>query len=221
MRRRNADRLKPMLSDEVWKMFAAMFNCLTLCCRMVLESWQSLSWQRSFVSVCSSKIPLRLSQGPPSDPSLSHLNMSSCRSGPTTARWHVEFSRLRVWLWLSSCGIWQTVQTDLRPDDGGSKHLWNVGQFLRDYAAQYSRRLSYFSRLGGELWMKFFWKTGKSPVRITLIRAEGQTKELLVRNGNADHLRETPVLTFVRRNVRSDIMAWLGRCQWKFPGRCK
>jgi hypothetical protein len=27
-----------------------------------------------------------------------------------------------------------------RPDDGGSKHLWNVGQFLRDYTAQQSRR---------------------------------------------------------------------------------
>jgi hypothetical protein len=26
--------------------------------------------------------------------------------------------------------------------DGGSKHLWNVGELLRDYTAQYSRRLS-------------------------------------------------------------------------------
>jgi hypothetical protein len=28
-----------------------------------------------------------------------------------------------------------------RPDDGGSKHLWNVGLVLRDYTAQYPRRL--------------------------------------------------------------------------------
>jgi hypothetical protein len=27
-----------------------------------------------------------------------------------------------------------------RPDDGGSKHLWNVGQFLRDDTAQHHRR---------------------------------------------------------------------------------
>jgi hypothetical protein len=25
------------------------------------------------------------------------------------------------------------------PDDGGSKHLWNIGQFLRDYTAQQQR----------------------------------------------------------------------------------
>jgi hypothetical protein len=28
------------------------------------------------------------------------------------------------------------------PDDGGNKHLWDVGQLLRYYKAQYSRRLS-------------------------------------------------------------------------------
>jgi hypothetical protein len=30
-----------------------------------------------------------------------------------------------------------------RPDDGGSKHLWNVGLLLRDYTAQYLKMLSY------------------------------------------------------------------------------
>jgi hypothetical protein len=35
---------------------------------------------------------------------------------------------------------WPTFQ--IRLDDGGSKHLWNVGQLLRDYTAQYPRRLS-------------------------------------------------------------------------------
>jgi hypothetical protein len=29
-----------------------------------------------------------------------------------------------------------------RPGDGGSKHLWNVGQFLRDCTAQNTRRQS-------------------------------------------------------------------------------
>jgi hypothetical protein len=29
-----------------------------------------------------------------------------------------------------------------RPDDGSSKHLWNVGQFLWDYTAQHPRRQS-------------------------------------------------------------------------------
>jgi hypothetical protein len=31
-------------------------------------------------------------------------------------------------------------QGDNRPDDGGSKHLWNVGKFLPDYTALQSRR---------------------------------------------------------------------------------
>jgi hypothetical protein len=29
-----------------------------------------------------------------------------------------------------------------RPDDGGSTHLKNIGQLLRDFTAQYPRRLS-------------------------------------------------------------------------------
>jgi hypothetical protein len=28
-----------------------------------------------------------------------------------------------------------------RPDDGGSKHLWNVGQLQRHYTALHSKRL--------------------------------------------------------------------------------
>jgi hypothetical protein len=34
------------------------------------------------------------------------------------------------------------VLTAMRPDDGGSKHLWNFGQFLPDYTAQHTRRQS-------------------------------------------------------------------------------
>jgi hypothetical protein len=45
---------------------------------------------------------------------------------------------------------WSLAETDRRfrdaPDDGGSKHLWNVSQFLRGYTAQYPRRLSLSSR---------------------------------------------------------------------------
>jgi hypothetical protein len=29
-----------------------------------------------------------------------------------------------------------------RTEDGGNKHLWKVGQFLRDYTAQHPRRRS-------------------------------------------------------------------------------
>jgi hypothetical protein len=32
---------------------------------------------------------------------------------------------------------------DNRPDDGGSKHLRNVGQFLRDYMVQHPRLMIY------------------------------------------------------------------------------
>jgi hypothetical protein len=63
-----------------------------------------------------------------------------CKS-PTTSfiRSHITISTLfsvicNLWRWLSS---WM-----LCPDDGGSKHLWNVGQFLPDYAAQQPRRQS-------------------------------------------------------------------------------
>jgi hypothetical protein len=34
--------------------------------------------------------------------------------------------KLQLWKWLSSH----------RPDDGGSKHLWNIGKLLPDYTAQ-------------------------------------------------------------------------------------
>jgi hypothetical protein len=38
--------------------------------------------------------------------------------------------------------FWDVVPCSLthRPDDGGSKHLWNVGKFLPDYMAQHSKR---------------------------------------------------------------------------------
>jgi hypothetical protein len=31
----------------------------------------------------------------------------------------------------------------IRPDDGGRKHLWNVGKFLPDYVAQQHSRQPY------------------------------------------------------------------------------
>jgi hypothetical protein len=37
--------------------------------------------------------------------------------------------------------LWDITLCSLRVDDGGNKHLWNVGQLLRDYTAQYSRSL--------------------------------------------------------------------------------
>lgn len=35
------------------------------------------------------------------------------------------------------CAHYLHLQSDL-PDDGSSKHVWNISQFLRDYTAQYS-----------------------------------------------------------------------------------
>jgi hypothetical protein len=32
-------------------------------------------------------------------------------------------------------------------DDGGSKHLWNVRQLIRDYTAQYPQKLSFSAEL--------------------------------------------------------------------------
>jgi hypothetical protein len=34
----------------------------------------------------------------------------------------------------------QVLRAMNRPDDGGSKHLWNVGKFLSEYTAQQLRR---------------------------------------------------------------------------------
>jgi hypothetical protein len=59
---------------------------------------------------------------------------ASMRQSDETSR--VRFSRRRVWRWLSS-GMLQWIH---RPDDGGSKHLWDVGQFLPDYTALHPRR---------------------------------------------------------------------------------
>jgi hypothetical protein len=36
--------------------------------------------------------------------------------------------------------FWDTVTFSHRPDDGGSKHLWNFCKFLLDYTVQHSRR---------------------------------------------------------------------------------
>jgi hypothetical protein len=76
--------------------------------------------------------------------------------------WAFRFSRRRVWRWLSSGMLRRVVSyklTDvsevltasriraiLHDDDGGSKHLWSVGQCLRDYTVPHPRRQSY-SRL--------------------------------------------------------------------------
>jgi hypothetical protein len=60
-----------------------------------------------------------------------------------------------------------------RPDEGGSKHLWNVGQLLPDYTAQYPRRLlpSYSPPLEPEISIVTLacrgdpWVTGAEPHR--------------------------------------------------------
>jgi hypothetical protein len=56
--------------------------------------------------------------------------------------WDLKFSRRRVWRWLSSGLLRRVVWSgdEHRRDDGGSKHLWNVGKLLSDYTAQQPRR---------------------------------------------------------------------------------
>jgi hypothetical protein len=52
--------------------------------------------------------------------------------------WYISFSRR--WMWKNFLLVGCAVKSGNRPDDGGSKDLWNVGQFLRDYMAQRPRR---------------------------------------------------------------------------------
>jgi hypothetical protein len=53
--------------------------------------------------------------------------------------WDLRFSRQRVWRWLS-VGCFRGPYCLHHPDDGGSKVLWNVGQYLEDYTLQHSKR---------------------------------------------------------------------------------
>jgi hypothetical protein len=43
---------------------------------------------------------------------------------------------------VAPCGLVEDYHQDYRSDDGGSKHLWNVGKLLIDYTAQKPRRQS-------------------------------------------------------------------------------
>jgi hypothetical protein len=68
-------------------------------------------------------------------------------------RWDFMFSRWQVWRWMSPSFLRLIVSQKLTdvsevitasiirapPNDGGSKYLWNVGQFIRDYQPQQSR----------------------------------------------------------------------------------
>jgi hypothetical protein len=51
------------------------------------------------------------------------MDVKDCSAEFSFIKW--EFSRLRVWRWLSSELI------DDRPDDGDSRYLWNVGNFYQ------------------------------------------------------------------------------------------
>jgi hypothetical protein len=56
-------------------------------------------------------------------------------------KWHAPWARKdsQVLFDVLSILMWRT-EIEMGPDDGGSKHLWNVGQFLPDYTAQHPRR---------------------------------------------------------------------------------
>jgi hypothetical protein len=56
--------------------------------------------------------------------------------------WDLRFSRRRLWRWLSS-GM---LRRGRCPDDGDSKHLWNVCKLLPDCTAQHSTRQSILRR---------------------------------------------------------------------------
>jgi hypothetical protein len=55
--------------------------------------------------------------------------VSCCKKHMWFMRWHFRFSRPRVWRWLSFWGV--APCSLIETDDGGSKHLWNFGQFLQ------------------------------------------------------------------------------------------
>jgi hypothetical protein len=67
--------------------------------------------------------------------------------------WDFRFPWLWLWRWLSFGMLCHVVCTH-RPDDGGSKHFWNINQYLPDYTAQHSRRWS--SALNFVLWLKSY-----------------------------------------------------------------
>jgi hypothetical protein len=81
-------------------------------------------------------------------------SISSISSNTKHIQWDVRFSWQQVWGWLVSWNVAPSSLVEIgrrfrgayclhhqgdvsthRPEDGGSKHLWNVGQFLRDHTA--------------------------------------------------------------------------------------
>jgi hypothetical protein len=63
---------------------------------------------------------------------------------------------------------------DNRTDDGSSKHLRNIVQFLRDYTVQHSSRLSYQSLI---LLVSFFLKL---PFRRLLLASESFLRHIAI-----------------------------------------
>jgi hypothetical protein len=52
----------------------------------------------------------------------------------------VASMKMAVFLDVSPCSLVQVYRSSI---DGGSRHLWNVGKFLRDYTVQPRRQLSW------------------------------------------------------------------------------
>jgi hypothetical protein len=60
-----------------------------------------------------------------------------------------------AWRWQSS-GMLRRVG-DHRPDDGGSKHLWNISQFLPNYTTQHPKRQSFSYLSSWDPEISFLW----------------------------------------------------------------
>jgi hypothetical protein len=74
------------------------------------------------------------------------------RTSETTVNFNLTTSQNTLNFILATVKIWKKFMGRLlyaafddanpyRPDDGGSTHLWNVGQLQRDYTALQPRRL--------------------------------------------------------------------------------
>jgi hypothetical protein len=126
-----------------------------------------------------------------------------CSTGGCNKLWHVFFARtcVRATCLFPHINIWvgETFGSHdgesaimRRPDDGGSKYLWNAGHFLRDYTARNHRRQSFemFEPFGRFIWSWFiFVSFGDYTVLRTVISTRWKYNLCCGSNTNAFHFR--------------------------------
>jgi hypothetical protein len=59
--------------------------------------------------------------------------------------------KMTVFWDIAPCGLVDISLRSLHPYDGGSKLLWNVGQYLSDYTVQYHRRQPYSKNIRSQI----------------------------------------------------------------------